>query len=139
MSPMFDKCKEMMVASEVCVVNEYFKKWLSENSVERTTKSVLLRKLGQFYDGMSKHYENRDTRGSILDPDIMQCHFDNVLVGVTREGCFKFYIAAMTIIQELPTERVTVYKLYRTLDDYTTSLFNEMVKNAAKQYVTITD
>lgn len=133
MSPVFDECKKMLVASEVSVISRYFAEWLTERKVVvRASKNVLLNELAEFNKVMADYYSHYDTNGSIMDGSIIQNHFDNVLLDMMSEGLDKFLEFAKLYIEELGSDRITVNKLLKALDVFSHDIYVDMIQNADK-------
>lgn len=131
MSPIFDDCKRILIASEMSIMNKYFKEWLAERKVvARTTKSVLLCEIDKFAGDMCDYYEHKPTTGPLLNYYTVENHIDNMLLDMQVDGLNEYCSNVKSIICESETERITLNKFIRSLDEFVENSYRDMIIDA---------
>lgn len=133
MSKIFDESKRMLVVGEVGVINKYFSKWLrNRRVVVRVSKTVLINELEQFTLAMSTYYDHKNVSASILNEDFIQENIDNMLRDILKEGLRIFNAAVKSTIAEIGTNRITINKLEKLLEEYVVYSQKAMIYDADK-------
>ena len=133
MSTVLTECNKMLVASEVGVINRYFKQWLKDREVVvRVAKSVIIDELNNFTLAMCTYYDHGKTDSTILDGDAISMLIDNAMRDTLKDGLRIYHEAVKVVIAEMNMDRITLNKLTKKLDEYALYLYTNMVNVADK-------
>lgn len=133
MSFAYDQYSKLMAASEISVVNKYFREWLKHrNVVTRVSCNVLLDELSEFSKEMMSRYQHTGTFGSLLDPLTVCNHVDNILRDIHSEGLIKFCEYARETIGLCGSNRITLNKFLNQMDIYAEGSFQIAVKESVR-------